>query len=242
MSKLNKLFQYNGNDITFRLANGEVMVNATQMAKSFGKKTRNWLDLDSTKKFLECLNDFYLAKNSHLLSQQSDNESRVRISDTSNLIITKPFSPKNGGGTWFHEDVALEFSRWLNPEFAIWCNYKIKEMVNKGYVTVDGDDLIDKITSLLNDSKKEMDELRKEVLYLKKTLPENTPSLQKDFMTVREYCIKHRKYAPKEIAVEYGKRCSALCNVNGITIKKVDDDKWGKINTYPLDILETVIK
>ncbi|MDQ1087190.1 hypothetical protein QE390_001736 [Siphonobacter sp. SORGH_AS 1065] len=31
----------------------------------------------------------------------------------------------NGGsnpGTWMHEDVALEFARWLSPAFAIWCN------------------------------------------------------------------------------------------------------------------------
>ena len=28
----------------------------------------------------------------------------------------------DGGGTWFHEDVALEYARWLSPKFAIWCN------------------------------------------------------------------------------------------------------------------------
>ena len=31
-------------------------------------------------------------------------------------------------GTWMHEDVALEFARWLSPAFAIWCNRRIKEL------------------------------------------------------------------------------------------------------------------
>ena len=31
-----------------------------------------------------------------------------------------------------HEDVALEFARWLSPAFAIWCNDRIKELLTIG--------------------------------------------------------------------------------------------------------------
>ena len=31
-----------------------------------------------------------------------------------------------------HEDVALEFARWLSPSFAIWCNDRIKELLKYG--------------------------------------------------------------------------------------------------------------
>jgi phage antirepressor YoqD-like protein len=31
-----------------------------------------------------------------------------------------------------HEDVALEFARWLSPAFAIWCNDRIKELLTFG--------------------------------------------------------------------------------------------------------------
>lgn len=34
--------------------------------------------------------------------------------------------------TFRHEDVALEFARWLSPVFAIWCNDRIKELVRHG--------------------------------------------------------------------------------------------------------------
>lgn len=35
-------------------------------------------------------------------------------------------------GTWMHEDVAIEFARWLSPKFAIWCNDHIKELLTTG--------------------------------------------------------------------------------------------------------------
>ena len=31
-----------------------------------------------------------------------------------------------------HEDVAMEFARWLSPKFAIWCNDRIKELLTTG--------------------------------------------------------------------------------------------------------------
>ena len=39
-----------------------------------------------------------------------------------------------------HEDVALEFARWLSPKFAIWCNDRIKELLSTGVTTVSNDD------------------------------------------------------------------------------------------------------
>ena len=40
--KTNQIFQYNGSPITFQKGDN-VMVNATQMAKSFGKEPKFWL-------------------------------------------------------------------------------------------------------------------------------------------------------------------------------------------------------
>jgi phage antirepressor YoqD-like protein len=87
------------------------MVNATEMAKPFGKRPSKWLELPSTKDFLKALSD-------------------VRKSDIT-LVYTKKgnFSNDEEQGTWFHEDVALEFARWLSPVFAVWCNDRIKELL-----------------------------------------------------------------------------------------------------------------
>lgn len=104
---------YNGTPISFNSDKG-VMVNATEMAKAFGKRPSKWLELPSTQEFLSELG-------------------AIRKSDR--LVSTI-----NGVGTWFHEDVALEFARWLSPTFSIWCNDRIKELLQHGVSTVRNDD------------------------------------------------------------------------------------------------------
>ena len=89
-----------------------VMVNATEMAKVFGKRPNDWLKTQTAKDYIEALT---VAKNVV----------------TENLVAIK-----QGGaiqGTWFHEDLALEFARWLSPKFAIWCNDIIKYILVETY-------------------------------------------------------------------------------------------------------------
>jgi len=106
---------YLGNAITFQKGD-HVMVNATEMAKPFGKQIGHWLENASTKAFAESL-------------------ARHRNSDLASLLIIKRGGSEQG--TWMHEDLAIEFARWLSPEFGIWCNDKIKEIVQQGYAKLD---------------------------------------------------------------------------------------------------------
>ena len=52
--KTNQIFQYNGSPITF-YKDDNVMVNATEMAKPFGKLVGDWLRLKATTEFTEAL-------------------------------------------------------------------------------------------------------------------------------------------------------------------------------------------
>lgn len=107
----NQIFQYNGSPITFQKGDS-VMINATEMAKPFGKLAKDWLSNKSTKEFLSTL-------------------SAVRTIPLTGLVEIKQGG--NGEqGTWMHEDVAMEFARWLSPAFAIWCNDRIKELLQYG--------------------------------------------------------------------------------------------------------------
>lgn len=112
-------FDYKGSQISFNKGEN-VMINATQMAKPFGKFTKDWLSNKATKEFLSTL-------------------SAVRTIPLTGLVEVKQGG--NGEqGTWMHEDVALEFARWLSPEFAIWCNDRIKEIMTTGVATISNDD------------------------------------------------------------------------------------------------------
>lgn len=120
MNEIQK-FDYEGSPISF--AKGEsVMVNATQMAKKFGKLAKDWLRTQQSKEFLNTL-------------------SAVRQISLTDLVVINQGGSKQQG-TWMHEDVAIEFARWLSPQFAIWCNDRIKELAREGVATVSDDDAV----------------------------------------------------------------------------------------------------
>lgn len=155
------VYDYKGSKISF--ANGKnVMVNATEMAKSFGKRPAKWLELPSTKEFLAALTD-------------------VRKSDFA-LIQTDKGGVSGGGGTWLHEDVALEFARWLSPAFAIWCNDRIKELLKYGMTAtqptldemVNNPDLVIRMATQLKQEREEKARLEAEN---KRIIEETAPAV-----------------------------------------------------------------
>lgn len=129
-SKL-QIFNYNANPVTFRAVDGSLMVNATQMAKPFGKQVYEWLRLPSTKAYIMALIDVRLQKLNTGISRIEDrkplNERELR---TNNFVRAKKGG--RGSGTYLHEDIAIEFARWLSPVFAVWCNDRIKELFIQG--------------------------------------------------------------------------------------------------------------
>lgn len=116
-TQMNTVFFYKGSEITFQ--NGaNVMVNATEMAKPFSKSPKDFLKTDQTRYYINTLSEV----------------KKILSSDLVKVIYG------DNGGTWLHEDVALEFARWLSPHFAIWCNDRIKELLTTGVSTINNDD------------------------------------------------------------------------------------------------------
>lgn len=138
-----KTFIYEGSPVTFQIGEA-TMVNATEMAKPFGKRPVDWLNNQYTKGFLIDL-------------------AEVRNLTSADLVrVIKGGNDKNAQGTWMHEDVALEFARWLSPQFAIWCNDRIKELMKFGItatpqtidsVLADPDNAIRLLTALKEERK-----------------------------------------------------------------------------------------
>ena len=105
---LSQILRYNDNPITFRTIGGVLMVNATQMAKPFGKRPSLWLRLPVARKFIR------------IIQREKKHP----------IVITK--GGRDNGGTYIHEDLAIEFARWLSPAYAVWCNDRIKELLCQG--------------------------------------------------------------------------------------------------------------
>lgn len=103
------LLQFHGSAIAFQEINGSLMVNATQMAKPFGKRTRDWLITQQAQDLIQ------------------------EMTEAGNLASTDLQVIKKGGknqGTWFQEDVALLFAQWLSPKFYLACNRKLKQLIS----------------------------------------------------------------------------------------------------------------
>jgi hypothetical protein len=94
------------------------------MGKVFGKTPKDWLRLQSTEQFLNALK----------ISQEADVPSE--LFDEGEKPLVQVIHGGKNRGSWFHEDVALEYSRWLNPLFAIWTNKHIKELLLKGSTAI----------------------------------------------------------------------------------------------------------
>lgn len=112
------IYSYKGSEISF-MSGDNVLINATQMAKPFGKRPNDYLVLPSTNQLISAI-----TRKSGIAENQ--------------LVITE-----RGGlnpGTWMHEDVAIDFAQWLSVDFRLWVNDRIKELLKTGVATVSNDD------------------------------------------------------------------------------------------------------
>jgi hypothetical protein len=105
-------FIFQDTEIHFLLGNEKnVMVNATEMAKVFGKRTDNFLQIKTTKDFIE----------------------RLKVPDMSGtlseIIEEKIIDNRGRNGIYFHRILALKFAAWLDMDFEIWVYSKIEEIL-----------------------------------------------------------------------------------------------------------------
>lgn len=120
------------------------MVNATEMAKPFGKQPIHWLNNSSTREFLSEL-------------------TKLRNLSSADLVRVIKGGNPNAQGTWMHEDVAIEFARWLSPAFAIWCNDRIKELMTNGSVSLQVPQTLSEALRLAADQAEKIEEQRRQL-------------------------------------------------------------------------------
>lgn len=111
-----QLFNYQGNEVAFDLKNDDLMINATEMAAIFNKRTSNFLRLPSTKSFIKELRK----------TKVQDSNMSLESAD-SDLIVVVHGGRNNG--TWVHRILALEFASWLNPVFKVWMAVTIDRLL-----------------------------------------------------------------------------------------------------------------
>jgi len=131
-------FHYQGQPVQFDL---DGWLHATAIAKAFGKEPNGWLVSVDTIAYMVALaqglglelnpvNLQEFNKIKDLDSSKAATKARVlRLSKAIGLVRTKAGAPDLGGGTWLHPKLAVVFARWLNIDFAVWCDLHIDALL-----------------------------------------------------------------------------------------------------------------
>ena len=160
--------------ISFEKKDREVMVNATQMAKVFGKEVTFFLRNEDTKRFIDsCL--------------KTANSQFLNIKTRDDLVLGKQKS-----GTWMHRVLALKFAAWLNPDFEVWVyttidtllyDYaKIQEQTISETVRIQK--VLKEKTAALEKSNEDYQEIRTLEKELKESKSKRTSNTKKKFREV----------------------------------------------------------
>lgn len=160
------------------------MINATQMAKPFNKRTNDWLSLKQTNELINSL------------------------SAKTGIPVTGLVTVNQGGnnqGTWLYEDLALIFAQWLSPDFYLWCNDRIKELLKTGVTTISNDDeaiayAMTVLNKRLEAARAEKERLEQQNTYLTNEIKQSAPKIK----CYNEYISSEGTYTTTQIAKEYG--------------------------------------
>lgn len=99
--------EYNGNQIHY-VENG--FINATEMAKIYSRKPDDFFKTKQAGEYEQALSD-------SLGKQVEDLRFAIHGGDGSH-------------GTFIHPKLALRFSQWLNPKFAVWVDGQIEKLLS----------------------------------------------------------------------------------------------------------------
>jgi len=103
---------YNGIEVVFKHSN-TLYINATEIAKYFNKKPDDWLKTKQTKEYMKAIISRF---------------ENIRNGDL--VVVKQGGNDKNAQGTWIHRKLIIAFARWLSPEFAVWCDQQIEDILS----------------------------------------------------------------------------------------------------------------
>lgn len=119
-------FIYNEKSISFDPTRSEdMMVNATEMAKAFGKRIDVFLKSDNTQEFIDTLIE-------SLNEEKTGNEFPPNGGNSELINRADILQTRGQNGTWMHRYLAIEFARWLDVRFNVWIT-KIIDKILLGY-------------------------------------------------------------------------------------------------------------
>ena len=149
-------------DVSFLKENDEVLVNLTDMAKGFPKKDlRHIMNSKEMREYIQAIKRRYESRKSRIqnlilpdnqtvedtetktqICVLPDNQSVANGETETQICLSTDFQPvrvvyggsKGEHGTWAIRPIAIRVAQKLNPDFAVWVDEMVLELLTKGKV------------------------------------------------------------------------------------------------------------
>jgi hypothetical protein len=123
-------------------------VDATNLCKAGGKRFHNWYQLQSTKEFIEAL------EQDLGIIPVTQNFDGTGMPVTSLVDIKRGKSSQFAQGSWIHPDLAGQLAQWISPIFAIRVSRWIRDIVITGKAELKNEKTNDELIRLQLDNQK----------------------------------------------------------------------------------------
>jgi len=110
-------------------------LNATKIAQHFNKQVSKWLENKETQAYIKVLT----------------RKENYPFGDF--VVVRKGGNDKNAQGTWIHKKLIIPFARWISPEFAVWSDEIIEEILKAGSYQIQPKDDISELENSLKVTK-----------------------------------------------------------------------------------------
>lgn len=154
-------------------------LNATSIAKLFHKRVQKYLKSERTQDYIFAL---------------ASSEAPNGASEENQLVIIQKGGVSGEQGTWLHPKLAIDFARWLNARFAVWCDNQIAEIINPtapqpvGHDLPEEDVYKDKYIALLETNLQQL----KQAVKHPPTPAQSKPLMEQTFQSM-EYSDKYQQ-------------------------------------------------
>lgn len=235
--------EWNGHVVPQRVENG--YMNLTKICDVGSKKIADWLKLKSSKAYLKALSD--------------DMNIIISSQDGSNALImfTNSYGEQS---TWGHPEVAVDVAKWVSIPFRIAVNRWFVEWTQRNLSQPQPQPQSPADMFMLVAQTFKEHELR--LATIEQQLSEHTETVESIAMlteanthelerfknghgywySIVGYATKHNlgSYSSNKAAA-LGRKATALCKQMGITPEKINDPRFGLVNSYPEHILSELI-
>ncbi len=201
--------------------------NMTAAAKAFGKRLDHFMKSEEAT--------LYISKLDKVLTTPKRGEFSLSPS------VVEPRMGRNGG-TWAHPKLAVYFARWLDLDFAIWCDMVIDDILNKKMevkVVKPEQSMAMRVPKSFPEALRLAAEMaeRNEKLESKLAVAEKELNL----VTVDEYRALTHRYMPHGQKVRLGRKAAEIMREMGLEVEKQErvlGERICSVNVYPRHILE----